>query len=315
MSDDLTRIKDIGLAREKWLNDHGIGSYAELAAIDPLWLFEKLKDEGRPVPLGSINRWIKTAGEKLRDRVGVSQPDTGSVIPFQRVARVVRTEDGWEEFASFYVSYQRKHEVGADLTRTQVSYRTYADHIEANENREWAGIEGEGLCQWVMNHVTTIVGEGHVLGFESGTHNPRDEAAATIPSSPMVMIKRVSVGDDLGHCSTGYPEQRFDGWVMQGRPLRVECEVACRTAGSLGADPAACPVNVSLAVHELATGREVVSPIVHTLQFTLNDTTGGLRFAQNMTLSEGLYYLRIIARTLSYPPAWVVAEISLLQVI
>ncbi len=315
MSDDLTRIKDIGLAREKWLNDHGIGSYAELAAADPLWLFEKLKDEGRPVPLGSINRWIKTAGEKHREPTPMPQSGTGSVIPFQRAARVVRTEDGWEEFASFYVSYQRKHEVGADLTRTQVSYRTYADHIEANENREWAGIEGEGLCQWVMNHVTTIVGEGHVLDIGLDARGPRDEAVAILPSSPTLLVKGVTVTDDLGQRTTGYPEQRFDGWVTRGRPLRVECEVACRVAGSLGVDPATCPVNVALAVHELASGRVIVAPVVHTLQFPVNGIINELRFTQSLSLAEGLYYLRIVARTLSHPLVWVVADIPLLLVI
>jgi len=43
MSDNLTHIKDIGLAREKWLNEHGIATYAELAAVDPNWIYEQLK--------------------------------------------------------------------------------------------------------------------------------------------------------------------------------------------------------------------------------------------------------------------------------
>lgn len=118
MSDNLTHIKDIGLAREKWLNEHGIATYADLAKVDPHWLCDQLKTEGKPsVPLEVILGWIGEAISLSASLLASSESDN------------TITKDGWEEFASFYVSYQHQHQhqVQHSPLRTRVVYRTLYD--------------------------------------------------------------------------------------------------------------------------------------------------------------------------------------------
>ncbi|MCX7068993.1 MAG: hypothetical protein NTW85_15055 [Methylococcales bacterium] len=149
MLDNLTHIKGIGLAREKWLNEKGIASYEELAKTDPNWICEQLKTDGKPlVLLEVVIRWIEEASALAIIVTSLSESENDNAL----------TEDGWDEFASFYVSYQYKQQVlQHSPLRTRVIYRTYADHIEANEDQQWNGIEGESLCHWIMDHVDKII--------------------------------------------------------------------------------------------------------------------------------------------------------------
>lgn len=188
MSDHLTHIKDIGLAREKWLNEHGIATYAELAKADPNWIYEQLKNEGKPsVPLEAIRGWIEEASTMI------TVPLLSAVMPTQSENTNPLTEDGWEEFASFYVSYQHKHQV--QHPRTTVVYKTYADHLEDNDNNQWDGIEGESLCRWIMDHVDKII----------SSESPKDETTVDQPTlieqkseSCELVIERIEVQDDAG---------------------------------------------------------------------------------------------------------------------
>ena len=190
MSDNLTHIKDIGLAREKWLNEHGIATYAELAAVDPNWIYEQLKNEGKPsIPLEVVQGWIEEASALT------AVPSLSAVMSTQLENTNPLTEDGWDEFASFYVSYQHKHQVQHPSLRTRVVYRTYADHIEANENQQWDGIEGESLCRWIMDHVDKII----------SSESPKDETTVDQPTlteqkseSCKLVIERIEVQDDAG---------------------------------------------------------------------------------------------------------------------
>ncbi len=273
MNDDLTRIKDIGPARERWLNGHGIRTYADLAAANADWLCEQLKNDGRPVPLALIDAWIKAAADKVQFLSVPTQPrGATNVIPFQRHPSNSRTEDGWEEFASFYVSFQHKQELDEDFTRTRISYRTYADHIEANETQEWPGIEGDGLCRWVLNHVHDILGD---FAASAGTVGAVEEALGRPPEAepietrpPALAVQRVEVTDDSGNRTVGYPEQRFDDSVLSDRPLTVEFDVWLRTPEREGYTPPGWPVQVTLAIHDLATNRCVTDNVSLELWFS-----------------------------------------------
>jgi hypothetical protein len=87
-----------------------------------------------------------------------------TILPFHRTGSLSRTGDDWEDVATFYVTYQRKHAV----------YRTCVDHIEANAAQEWAGIEVESLCQWIQHHLVALVGAEDVR--EATESNPKDES-------------------------------------------------------------------------------------------------------------------------------------------
>lgn len=320
MNDDLTRIKDIGPARERWLNDHGIRTYADLAAANADWLSEQFKNDGRPVPLALIDAWIKAAAEKVQFSSAPMEPQAvTNVIPFQRHPGNSRTEDGWEEFASFYVSFQHKQELDEDLTRTRISYRTYADHIEANETQEWPGIEGDGLCQWVLNHVHDIVGDfatsaGTGGSVEEALGRPREaEPRETRPTA--LAVQRVEVTDDAGNRTVGYPEQRFDDWVLSDRPLTVEFDVWLRTPEREGYALQGWPVQVTLAVHDLATSRRVTDNMSIELWFSASGSRRGRVNVTPPSLSPGLYRVRLVARVEGDPAVLTLADIPLLQVI
>jgi len=212
MSDNLTHIKDIGLAREKWLNDHGIATYTQLAEADPNWICEQLKNDGKPsVPLEVVQGWIEEANTLI------VEPAT-NVIPIQAQNRIPITEDGWDEFASFYVSYQHKHQANHPPLRTQVVYRTYADHIEANEIRQWDGIQGNDLCNWIMSHVNTIMNDEHLEAA------PCEAAVSTAQSNKPSEIRIISIQihDSIGGLANASGGEAFKGAVHHQQPLTFD---------------------------------------------------------------------------------------------
>jgi len=62
--DDLTRIKGIGAAMQQRLNAHGIRSYADLAAADPEWLLQRLKEDKAVISRARVDEWIAAANER-----------------------------------------------------------------------------------------------------------------------------------------------------------------------------------------------------------------------------------------------------------
>lgn len=307
MSDDLTHIKDIGLTREKWLNTHGIHTYTDLAQVNAEWLYEQFKQEGKLVPLTMIQSWIKAAEQR--------QSNTSeNVVPFLRPNVIPITEDGWEEFASFYISYQHKRSFKNNAIRTQVvRYRTYADHIEADENKQWDGIEGEQLCSWIMGHVSNIVDDiekqaeltTSVLTDQDGRLSQRGELG----------IERVHVRDNAGGSAYGTAGGSFHGTVHSGQLLAFEFLLRFLLPSHYNHNHSTTNCTLTLYIQDLLDKRPVVQPIRSFSQLPHTNEAHYPIALQPVMLPSGLYGIKAIALTEGPSTLIAAIEIPLLQVL
>lgn len=311
MSDNLTHIKDIGLAREKWLNDHGIVTYTQLTEADPNWICEQLKNDGKPsVPLEVVQGWIEEAGT-MATKTSPSDVPT-NVIPIQSQNRIPITEDGWDEFASFYISYQHKHQANHPPLRTQVVYRTYADHIEANENQQWDGIEGNDLCNWIMSHVNTIMNDEHMEAA------PSEAAVSTAHDNKPSEIRIVSirVHDSVGGLANASAGELFKGAVYRQQPLTFDFNLEYLVSDSENTkegDVYDC--QLSLYIYEMPGDKQAL-PLQKILQRL--PESGQTHFLATLTTSQlptGLYRIRAVATLTNQTPVLSIIDIPLLQVL
>lgn len=304
MSDNLTHIKDIGLAREKWLNDHGIATYTQLAEADPNWICDQLKNDGKPsVPLEVVQGWIEEANTLIADPA--QSESATNVIPIQSQNRIPITEDGWDEFASFYISYQHKHQANHSPLRTQVIYRTYADHIEANENQQWDGIEGNDLCSWIMSHVNTIV------------NNETKMPAPTLPTKPStISIINIRVTDAIGGLANASASELFKGAVYSQQPLTFDFNLEYLASDSENTKESELyDCQLSLYIYEMPGDKLALPPqkILGRLP-----ESGQPYFSASLTtlqLPVGLYRIRAVATLTNQTPVLSIIDIPLLQVL
>lgn len=288
MSDNLTHIKDIGLAREKWLNDHGIATYTQLAKADPNWICEQLKNDGKPsVPLEVVQGWIEEASAIATDQSLLAS--STNVIPFQSEHTNPFTEDGWDEFASFYVSYQYKYQVQHPSLRTRVIYKTYADHIEANENEQWEGIEGESLCRWIMDHVDKII----------SSERPKEEASSIQPTlteqkseSCELVIERIEVQDDAGEIvSSAAGASFFQKGLSSEHPLII---TPILSANQTDNGAFTWKGTVTLYISKMPKDRAIQESQQQTLSFSSIADIQQRHSFQPVRLPLGLYRIQVV---------------------
>lgn len=298
---DKFKIKDIGSAREKWLNQHGIHTYADLANANAAQIHEQLKTEGKiPVPVETIQNWIEEASlmatTQTASEPAITEPDQAqNCIPIP--------DEGWDEFASFYISYQ-KH----PTLRTQVVYRTCADHMEANENQQWDGIQGTELCDWIMKHVDTIMNDSQ---SETATSMPL--AHSTKPNE--IRIVSVQVHDAIGGVANAVAGGLFKGAVHSQQPLTFDFTLEYLTTDSedTKGDDDAWDYKLTLYVNEMPSDTLVLKP--QKISQRLSESGQNPTATMVTQLPAGLYRIRAVATLTSQMPVLSVIDIPLLQII
>lgn len=162
MSDDLTNIEIIKSVQRKWLNDIEIHTCTQLAETNPNVIYKKLKTKGKTsvsLELEDVKRWVEEA--KIKSAAHTAQQLSESatnILPFKSQNNNALTEEGWDNFATFFVAYQHKNHV-EQKTQTPcrtIVYRTTSDHIEDNDCKQWDGIEGDDLGHWILEHVNKL---------------------------------------------------------------------------------------------------------------------------------------------------------------
>lgn len=147
--DDLTAITGIGVARQRWLHETmGVSSYADLAAIDPVTVEARLREEGKIIAPGDIQTWI----DQATDLASLQTP--ANVIPDS-------ASGVWQPIASFVVEYQRR----GDL------YRTRLHQMETGQGKTFDGLVVTPICEWIEAQ----------SGFARQT--PEDVSASPMPAS------------------------------------------------------------------------------------------------------------------------------------
>ncbi len=282
MLNKLTHIKGIGLAREKWLNQKGIATYAKLAKTDPNWICEQLKTDGKPsVSLEVVMGWIEEAST-LATNTSLSQSKDDNAL----------TDDGWDEFASFYVSYQCKQQVQHSPLRTRVVYRTYADHIEANEDQQWNGIEGENLCFWIMDHVDKII---------SG-ESPKDKPTVVQPvlkkqksESCKLVIDSIEVQDGSGEIVSSKTGASFFQKVLSSEHPLIITPVLSATQGNKATF--AWKGTLILYISKMPRDRSIQESQQQVLNFSSIADVQHRHSFQPVCLPVGLYCIQVILWT------------------
>ncbi|MDP3009113.1 MAG: hypothetical protein Q8N30_08595 [Methylococcales bacterium] len=293
MSDNLTHIKDIGLAREKWLNDHGIATYTQLAKADPNWICEQLKNDGKPsVPLEVVQGWIEEASTITSD-LPMAESVT-NVIPFHPQHHNEIMEDGWNNFATFFVAYQHKHRVKQEpeLIYRTVVYRTVADHIEANEYQQWNCIEGEELSDWMLKCVNNIISKE--ADEEKSTAipvtHPQQEAI-----NYNVTIEGIQLQNDVGETVSSSVDTSFLPRVLSCRyPLTVTPTLSVAQTNS---GVCAWKGTLALYISKMPRGQLVQESQQQTLYFSSIADAYHRHSFQPISLPSGLYRIQIILWT------------------
>jgi len=240
----------------------------------------------------------------------LSEPST-NVIPIQPQNLLPPTEDGWEEFASFYVSYQHKRQVEHPTLRTQVVYRTYADHIEANDNQQWEGIEGHDLCAWIMRHVDTIVNDNR--------QETSGELSAPIVSPQKtgeIRIVGIRVHDPIGGLAIASAGELFKGAVHSQQPLTFDFSLdyqAPNNKETKAVDAWDC--NLSLYIFEMPGDRLVLKSQENSRRPSKSGQIHSFETIVTLHIPVGLYRIRAVAALSNKTPVLGVIDVPLLQII
>lgn len=311
MPSNLNRIKDIDSARETWLNEQGIETYAHLAEADPDWLYEQSKNTGNLlVSIDNVRSWIE---EAKRITATPSPPETPLTLPpVESQSRNTVTEDGWNEFASFYISYQHKHTSEDTPLRTQIVYRTYADHIEENDNQQWDGIEGDDLCRWIMQHVETIMKKKPLATGPSSTTGK----AATLSEQPIkpseIRIVSLLVRDPIGGFAIATAGESFNGIAHAKQPLTFDFNLKYRLPDGV-VDTGDC--HLSCYIYAIPSNKLALQQQKKFRQILESGRPNNTVIMGIAELPAGLYRIRAIATLDNQTPVLNIIDIPLLQII
>lgn len=232
--DELTLIKGIGPARQRWFNESlGVRTFQDLAELSADELESRLKADKQIASRETIEAWIAEAQDRATaakpapqqnaasDETGAEKTvnddvDAGDDDGKRRSAT---RRDGWKPLASFVIEFQERP--GEDQA---IEYRTSVHHMEADTSKEWPGIERDLHCQWMLDQI------GDRIGKEpESKEQPLQEATAerlTVATSPVeVRIAHVhayqppQADTPVGSGEAG---QSFEGYLRGDQPFALE---------------------------------------------------------------------------------------------
>jgi hypothetical protein len=133
--EDLTIIKGIGQARQRWLREQlNVRTMGDLAALTSDEIEALLRAEGRIIGRGEIQAWLEEARAFATARTQPAPKDAPSTP--------VASE--WQPVASFVIEFQTR-----TLASGDICYRTTAHHMEADVGQVWDEVVPAALCDWM----------------------------------------------------------------------------------------------------------------------------------------------------------------------
>jgi hypothetical protein len=177
---ELARIKGIGAARARWLEDtFGARTAAELARLSPDDIERELKTQGKVgVSRHTIESWLAEAGA-LFAATGNAETGTGPADP------------EWKSLASFVVDFQE-----AASTEVADPFRTSVHYLEKDRTETWPGIEHERLCAWMLGQLPK-------LAPPEETSEPPPESRETAQERAGPTAERFSAAIHINHSGAG----------------------------------------------------------------------------------------------------------------
>jgi hypothetical protein len=299
--DDLTAIKGIGLARQKWFGDAlGVYTYEQLAALLVDEVEAKLKSDGKIPSRSEIETWIsqaqtlateaakKAPGEPLLGEDGVKAElnDESSLdlaVPEANETVTLAGTETWKPFASFVVEYQSR--VGTDQT---IERRTVVHYMEADINATWPEFEKDQLCQWMERQARV-------------SEPPMQVVQSAITDAPAIRLRatQVRLMQPPNHVATidvNEVNRPFIAHIRHDKPISLEVAFEVSPAGKVDLIPFQIDYTVHCHMHNLTTG------LFTQLVAMTTDPPAGSQPAYkallcDFSLKPGMYDLAVLVRS------------------
>jgi len=203
--DDLTRIKGIGSAKQKWFQTaFAVTTFQALSRLNADEIEAQLKREKKILRPKEIRYWLEEA-TRLAEAEAVSNAQTAESVSL----------DDWQTIASFVV----------DVEQNQAQqFQTTVQHLEADQNQTWPGIEQKRLCVWIAAQVERV---GAEAGVKTGRPKLKIPLGKKKPSKPPleIVVRQVEIeqtNNPLQPVTTVYDGRPLTGILRQGTPFSIE---------------------------------------------------------------------------------------------
>jgi hypothetical protein len=314
-SDDLTTIKGIGPARQKWLRQSlDVRTFQDLAALSGDEIESQLKAEGRTVLRDEIEEWIAQAQDHVARHLR-SDGVVESAIEAGVEGHSPAEESAWKPFASFVVEFQaRRVASGAEEQRTAVHY------VEADRTEVWPGVTGERLWQWMLDQV------GEKLYSEP--EESRAEKPGARDAGPLAGVQPISVSPatvtitQLGAFqppqteapnAVGRAGQPFQGYVRGGASFALKASFELVEPDAAEARNEHRTYRAQFYAHNPATGTTTFMGTTEPKTLVKGQSSYSAVLPA-VSLPPGIYRLRVMVTLQGTPRALGFLEVPLLQV-
>lgn len=150
-SEDLTKIRGIGLTKQQWLrNLVGIYTIQELADASVDKIDSRLRYKGHNISRSEIEEWIDQANKLTNQSLDSQVGEAEELPPVSTVEGDLSPsvqEGEWKTFASFTVDFQSRQ------IEAQTEQQTIVRHIETGEVVTCPAVESGTLQQWMLEQL------------------------------------------------------------------------------------------------------------------------------------------------------------------
>jgi hypothetical protein len=283
MQDDLTLIKGIGPARQKWLGElfdvYTFGALSRLSGKET----EKLaKKAGKIFPEGEIALWIAKAKALVAEKSSRSElEDTESIVV---ETAVPTTPHIWKPIASFVVEFQERDDAGQLERRTKVHY------MEADREKTWPGIAREQLGLWIEQHVQ--VSEPQVSEPTEKLAKKTKPVAENANAIKPTQVRIHQRPDFLSTLDVTQPKRPFLGHVHHEEPIMLEVDFELDGPGTNQTWQPQAPYSAQCEVHNLTTDQKAYF-LEMKGKFSKDRLTYKTKLAE---MEPGIYRLAVLMR-------------------
>lgn len=271
--DDLTRIRGIGPATQKWFGEKlSVRQFAHLAAIPAAEIEAQMRSDGRIASHNEIESWQAQARELALE----NETAINAKMPAPALTN-------WRSLATVVVEYQVAQET------TPTAYRTRVHYMEVDQDESWPGIEFEQVPQWLKAHLPVAIS---------------DQPLAIAPSpgdQTQIMFKQVGeakIVPQSVHLSQhpayhtvwvlGEEKRPFLAHVSHAKPIQLQLDL---NVPELGAPP---PLSAKCYLHNLSTlwaDVRLMTPVE-----VCNGTVHPALRLDNLMLEPGMYEVSVMVQ-------------------
>jgi len=212
MQDDLTTIKGIGPARQKWLGElFDVYTFGALSRLSGEEAEKVAKKAGKIFPEGEFAGWIAKAEALAAEKNNQSDLDDADLDVVETAVPIA--PHIWKPIASFIVEFQERSDAGRLERRTKVHF------MEADREKTWPGIEREQLGLWIEQHVQVSEPTPKLVIKAK----PVEEKASSVKPIQVRIRQRP---DFLSTLDVTQPKRPFLGHVHHQEPITLEVDFA-----------------------------------------------------------------------------------------